>query len=198
VLAERGAPLGVVTGIAGLARGELVVEGRAGHAGTVPMSARADAVVAAAELVLRIRATASGIEGTVATVGRVEVEPGAVNVIPRRVTLSVDARAPDRARLERLLAELGLDPTYRSDPVALDTGARSVLLGELERRGLPPVELASGAGHDAGVLASRGIPAGMLFVRSLNDGASHSPDELSSEEDIALAVDVLADVIAAL
>ena len=73
---------------------------------------------------------------------------------------------------------------------------RSALLAEIEGRGLPVVELPSGAGHDAGVLARAGVPSGMLFVRSLNGGVSHSPDELSSEEDIALAVDVLAGALA--
>jgi acetylornithine deacetylase/succinyl-diaminopimelate desuccinylase-like protein len=192
LLEERGAPLGIVTAIAGLARGELVVSGRAGHAGTVPMEAREDALVAAAERVLRIRATASAIDGAVATVGRVEVEPGALNVIPGRVTLSVDARAPDAARFQRLLAELELDPSYVNEPVTMDDRVRAVLREELADHRLPVVELPSGAGHDAGVLASRGVAAGMLFVRSLNRGASHSPEERSSDEDIALAVEVLA------
>ena len=71
-------------------------------------------------------------------------------------------------------------------------GPRDVLRDELETRGLPAIELPSGAGHDAGILAAAGVPSAMLFVRSLNGGISHSPDELSSEEDIALAVDVLA------
>ena len=69
---------------------------------------------------------------------------------------------------------------------------RSALREEIEARGLPVVDLASGAGHDAGVLAAAGVPSGMLFVRSLNGGVSHSPDELSSEEDVALATDALA------
>ena len=96
VLLEAGVPLAVVTGITGVARGEIVTRGRAGHAGTVPMAGRADALVAAAELILRIRDTAAQIEGAVATVGRLEVEPGALNVIPQRVAVSIDARAPDR------------------------------------------------------------------------------------------------------
>jgi acetylornithine deacetylase/succinyl-diaminopimelate desuccinylase-like protein len=198
VLASLDAPLGVVTGIAGLARGELVVEGRAGHAGTVPMDARKDALVAAAELVLRIRDSARALEGAVATVGRVGVEPGAANVIPARVMLSVDARAPDLDRFERLVSDLGLEPSYRVEPVAMDERVRSVLRAELEAHGVSVAELASGAGHDAGILAARGIPAGMLFVRSLNGGASHSPDELSSEADIALAIDVQAAALARL
>lgn len=198
VLERAGAPLGLVSAIAGVARGRLRVTGRAGHAGTVPMADRDDALVRAAGLVLRVRDAAAAIDGTVATVGRLEVEPGADNVIPGTATLTVDARAPDAERLDRLLAELGLEPDFRLEPVGLAPELRALLRGELERRGLPVVELASGAGHDAGVLAAAGVPAAMLFVRSLNGGASHSPDELSSDEDVALAVDVLAGAISRL
>ena len=198
VLADAGVPLGVVTSIAGVARGDLVVEGRAGHAGTVPMDGRDDALVKAAELVLHIRDTARSIEGSVATVGRLAVEPGFGNVIPGRVTVAVDARAPDAERFERLIFALGLEPHYRVEPVALADRVRSAFRTELQARGLPVVELPSGAGHDAGILAARGIPSGMLFVRSLNGGASHSPDELSSDEDVALAVDVLSAALSSL
>ena len=198
VLADRGAPLGVVTSIAGIARGDLVTIGRPGHAGTVPMDAREDALVRAAERILEVRDTAAAIEGSVATVGRVEVEPGFGNVIPGRVTLAVDARAPDAERFERLIETLGLEPDYRAEPVAMDTGLRAALRDEIARRTVPVVELPSGAGHDAGVLAARGVPSAMLFVRSLNGGASHSPDELSSDEDIALAVDVLTETLRSL
>jgi acetylornithine deacetylase/succinyl-diaminopimelate desuccinylase-like protein len=191
VLERARAPLGIVTGIVGYARGELVYEGRAGHAGTTPMDGREDALVAAAEAVLRIRGAASGMPGAVATVGRIEVEPGGTNVIPGRATISVDVRAPDRALLDRLLEEIGLEPETVTDPVAMSGAVRGALGAELEGRGLPVLELASGAGHDAGILAAAGVPSGMLFVRSLNGGISHSPDELSSEEDVALAVEVL-------
>ena len=197
-LADAGVPLGIVTGIAGVARGDLATEGRVGHAGTVPMQGRSDALVAAAELILRIRDTATAIEGAVATVGRVTVEPGFANVIPSRVILGVDARAPDADRFARLIEELGLEPGYRLEPVGMSARVCSVLRAELGRRDLPVVELPSGAGHDAGILAARGIHAGMLFVRSLNGGVSHSPDELSSDEDIGLAVEVLAGALSAL
>jgi acetylornithine deacetylase/succinyl-diaminopimelate desuccinylase-like protein len=192
VLADTGAPLGLVTGITGMVRGERVFEGEAGHAGTVPMGRRHDALIAAAEYVLHVRDVATAIEDAVATVGRLQVEPGAGNVIPRRVRVSVDARAPDRERLDRLTAKLELEPTFRLEPVAMAEEPRAALRAELENRGLPVVELHSGAGHDAAILAGAGVPTAMLFVRSLNGGISHSPDELSSPEDIALAVDVLA------
>lgn len=198
VLADAGAPLGVVTGIVGYARGELVVEGSAGHAGTTPMAARDDALCKAAELVLRIRDEARAIPGAVATVGRVEVEPGAANVIPARVRLSVDARAPDRERLDALLAAIGLEGAAGALPVAMSEPVLAVLRDELAARGLPVVELVSGAGHDAGILARAGVASAMLFVRSLAGGVSHSPCEHSSEEDVALAVDVLAGALAAL
>jgi hydantoinase/carbamoylase family amidase len=188
-LADVGAPLGVVTSIAGIVRCSREFEGRADHAGTTPMDVRSDALVAAAHYVLRLRDVAAGIEGAVATVGQLQVEPGAANVIPERVRLMVDARAPDQERLDRLAAELGLEGAhYVIPPVQLSP---AVLRDEVERRGLPIVLLPSGAGHDAGVLAAAGVESSMLFVRSMNGGASHSPEEHSSDEDVALAVDVL-------
>ena len=195
VLERAGAPLGIVTGIAGVARGELSLEGRAGHAGTVPMDGRRDALVAAAAEILRIRDAASAIPGAVATVGDLDVEPGAGNVIPSRVRLSLDARAPDGERLDAIVKAIGFEPGYRTEPVGMAGEVQSALRAEIEARGLPLVELSSGAGHDAGILAAAGVKSGMLFVRSLNGGVSHSPDELSSEEDIALATEVLAGVL---
>jgi len=191
VLADAGVPLGVVTSIVGYARGELVVEGRAGHAGTTPMVGRDDALVRAAVEILRIRDVASAIDGAVATVGQLDVEPGGTNVIPGRVRLSVDARAPDSERLAELIAAIGFEPTQPTEPSTMSPDLRALLREEIEARGRPVVELASGAGHDAGILAAAGVPSAMLFVRSLNGGVSHSPDELSSEDDVALAVEVL-------
>jgi len=182
VLERAGAPLGVVTSILGQIRAAVVFEGRADHAGTTPIEARDDALVAAAEFVLRVRAAAR--DGAVATVGRLEVAPGAANVVPGRVTLTVDARG---THLDAVVAELGLEPTYRTEPVAMSDPPLAALRAAVP--GAP--ELVSGAGHDAGVLAAAGVPTGMLFVRSLNGGASHSPRELSSEEDIELAVNAL-------
>ena len=197
-LLRADAPLAVVTGIVGYARRTVVFDGTAGHAGTTPMDVRDDALCQAAEFVLHVRAAARGIDGAVATVGQVSVEPGGVNVIPARATVSVDARAPDAARLEQLLRTIGLEPEPRVEPAPMTEAVRAVLRGEVERLGLPVIELASGAGHDAGVLAAAGIPRGMLFVRSLAGGVSHSPDEESSAADVALAVDVLSASLATL
>jgi acetylornithine deacetylase/succinyl-diaminopimelate desuccinylase-like protein len=154
------------------------------------MAGRDDALVKAAGFVLLARDAAG--DDAVATVGQVEVEPGAVNVIPGRVTVSVDVRAPDAERLDALARELGVDPQPRNDPIPMDAGIRAALAEELAQRGMPARELVSWAGHDAGVLAAAGVPSGMLFVRSLAGGVSHTPEEYSSPEDVELAVEVLA------
>ena len=193
VLLRAGRPLGVVSAIVGLARGEVTFEGAAGHAGTTPMEGRSDALVAAAEFVVKVRDAARAIPGTVATVGELTVSPGAANVIPDRVTMSIDARAPDRERLDALVAAIGFEPQLYTEPAQMDEEVRAVLR---EHVGGP--ELVSGAGHDAGVLAHKGVRCGMLFVRSGNGGISHSPDEHSDPADIALAVDVLAAAISTL
>ena len=194
-LALAGAPLAVVTGIVGYVRAERVIEGRPGHAGTTPMDAREDALVRAADEILRIRDIAQSIDGAVATVGRIEAEPGGINVIPGRVRFTIDARAPDDERLRRLMSELGIDDAGAVPPTDFAGAPVDALREALAARGLPLVELCSGAGHDAGVLARAGVPSAMLFVRALNGGVSHSPDELSSSEDVALAVDVLTDAL---
>lgn len=194
-LADGNAPLGIVTSIVGYARAEIFFEGTAGHAGTTPMERRDDALVAAAERILAIRDAARAIDGAVATVGELDVEPGAGNVIPSRARISLDVRAPDRARLDTLIAAIDFEPGHRTEPVELSERCRSVLRDAIAARRLPVVELASGAGHDAGILASAGVDAAMLFVRSLNGGVSHSPDELSADDDVLLGVDVLADAL---
>jgi allantoate deiminase len=190
-LERAGAPLAVVTGIVGYSRQTVTIQGRAGHAGTTPMDDRDDALCAAAERILAIREAARGIPETVATVGTLSVDPGGVNVIPGSVSFTVDVRAPDRDRLDRLLAALGLETGVGVDPAAMDETVIAAARDSIAALGLPVVELPSGAGHDAGILATAGVPSGMLFVRSLNGGISHNPAELSSPEDIALALDAL-------
>jgi acetylornithine deacetylase/succinyl-diaminopimelate desuccinylase-like protein len=192
VLERACEPLGVVTAIAGQARGHVVFEGRADHAGTTPMDVRDDALVKAAAFVQHVSSSAR--DGAVATVGAIEVEPNAGNVVPARVTVSVDARAPRADRLDELVAAIGFEPTWRLEPVAMSGPpfeALSALLPDAPR-------LVSGAGHDAMVLAAAGVPTAMLFVRSLNGGVSHCREELSSDEDVALGADVLTDLLARL
>jgi allantoate deiminase len=197
-LLNAGAPLAAVTAIVGYSRQTVTVTGRAGHAGTTPMSDRHDALCTAAARVLAIRDAALRVPEAVATVGTLTVDPGGVNVIPGSVTFTVDVRAPDRERLDELLAAIGLDPGLGTEPVAMDGRVVEATRAAIASLGLPVVELASGAGHDAGILAAAGVPSGMLFVRSLNGGISHNPAELSSEADVALATDALERALRAL
>jgi acetylornithine deacetylase/succinyl-diaminopimelate desuccinylase-like protein len=148
------------------------------------MDARRDALVEAARFVLHVRECAR--EGTVATVGYVECEPNATNVVPQKVSVSVDARSADAALLDALVEEIGFEVQWRSDPVQMGD-AFAAVLPDAPR-------LVSGAGHDAMFVPN----ASMLFVRSLNGGVSHHPDELSSDEDIGLAVDALTAALARL
>src|SRR5262249_26063473 len=107
-------------------------------------------------------------------------------------SLSVDARAPSEELLDALVVAIGFEPAQRTAPVAMSKECRAALRSELEARALPVLELPSGAGHDAGILAAAGVRAGIVFVRSRNGGISHPPAELSSPEDVQLATDVLA------
>jgi N-carbamoyl-L-amino-acid hydrolase len=206
VLESLGAPLGVVTSIVGLARLGVTFTGRAGHAGTTPMHGRSDALCDAAAFVLAVRDAADRLcvsstrpRVAVATVGRLRVEPNAANVIPSRVSLVVDARAPEEETLAELLHEIEtaatgaeLELLRRTRPVAMAPLVQEALAGAITDLGLPAPELHSGAGHDAAPLGTAGVPSGMLFVRSRNGGVSHTPEEWSDPEDVALGVDALA------
>jgi hydantoinase/carbamoylase family amidase len=198
VLDALGAPLGIVTSIAGLARLRVTFSGHGGHAGTTPMLRRRDALVAAAAFVLSVREAAETREGAVATVGYLKVEPNAANVVPTQVELLVDARAPEAGTLSALVDEIEaaagdahVDHLGRLPPVVIDPDLRASLRAVVEELGLLAPQLLSGAGHDAGVLAAAGVPSAMLFVRSRAGGVSHSPDEHSDDVDVALAVDAL-------
>jgi allantoate deiminase len=194
VLERLGEPVGVVTAIAGQSHATVRFAGEAGHAGTVPMDARRDALAAAAEWVLAVEA--AGRPGLVATVGRLEVDPGARNVIPGAVTLTLDLRHADdgerraavhglRGRAERIASARGVELEWEDSgwaAVAMDERL-TARLGE----GLP--RLPSGAGHDAAMMASI-TPAAMLFVRC-RGGVSHNPAESVDEADVAVAIDVL-------
>jgi allantoate deiminase len=187
-------PLGVVEAIVGQSRGDVVFEGRANHAGTTPMNLRHDALAGAAEWISVVEREARTIPGLVATVGRLDVLPGADNVIASSVRTSLDVRhAEDAVRREALsslidcarqiAARRGLtirwEPRLDQPAVAMDPGLMSLL---------PPAHrLTSGAGHDAMIMARR-MPAAMLFLRSPG-GISHHPDETVLAEDVAGALE---------
>jgi allantoate deiminase len=202
VLDSMGAAVGVVDSIVGIVELEIVFEGVEGHAGTTPMDGRRDAALCAATFQVAAAQVARAIAAAVVTVGSIEVEPGAGNVVPRRARLVVDARAPDLERLEGLEAgvrsaavQAGRDHRCSVDVVAAAHVAPVVcdpLVVDVLARAAPSApHLASGAGHDAQILGAAGIPVGMLFVRSLAGGISHSPREHTTEADIAVAVEVL-------
>jgi allantoate deiminase len=187
VLESMGLSLGVVEAIVGQSRIELMFEGRAGHAGTTPMHLRQDALVKASKWFGAVEREAIATEGLVATVGRIEVQPNAPNVIPGVVKATLDVRHRDdavrRAAVERLIAlakpaawEVGVDqPAVTMNPHLTSLLARSA-----------PRRMVSGAGHDAMILARR-MPAAMLFLRSPG-GLSHHPDESVFAEDVAAAL----------
>jgi allantoate deiminase len=196
-------PVGVVEAIAGQSRLDLRFDGRANHAGTTPMSLRRDALAGAAELVLAIEASARALDGLVATVGRLEVVPGAGNVIPGRAHLSLDLRHRDdgvrkravRALLDRARAiadrrGLGFDHTTLLDEEshAMDPAFSAGLAA----RGQLPL-MVSGAGHDAAVMSAF-TRCALLFVRSPG-GVSHHPDERVAVDDVAVALATMATFI---
>jgi allantoate deiminase len=208
VLESRDLQLGVVSAIAGRTRARLELLGKAGHAGTVPMALRHDPLVVAARVVQRVDEIARAHEGVVATVGELVVEPGAANVVPGRVTLSIDLRAADDGtRLEaweEIAGELGRFATAgevelraleleHTPAVECDPRMRALLRSAAAARGIEAPLLMSGAGHDAVVLAGLTAVA-MLFVRSPG-GISHHPDESVRPEDVAAALDVLEELV---
>ena len=192
---ETGVPVAVVTAIAGRRQFKVTLTGQPNHAGSTPMAYRHDALVAAAEVVLGVRQiarTAGG--GTVATVGRLDVEPNAINVIPGAVRLTVDLRSPVPSHLdegERLLRQLVGRLAASEACVTTEDQPVTTLDADLCGRLATWVghTTTSFALHDAAILAPL-LPTAMLFVAS-RDGISHNPAEFSRIEDIAAAADVL-------
>ena len=204
VLERRGAPVGVVTAISGQTHARVGFRGEAGHAGTVPMDARRDALCAAAEWVLAAEALARDRPGLVATVGRLEVDPGARNVIPGEARLSLDVRhgsdavrreaiADLRGEAQRVAAaravQLAWEAHGETAAVPTEPQLSERLADAVAAAGRPVERLPSGAGHD-GVAMAAIAPIAMLFVRCAG-GISHHPAESVSEADVAVALDVL-------
>jgi len=204
VLQEKDCALGIVDAIAAQTRLVYLIQGRAGHAGTTPMLRRRDALAGAAEMVLAVEQMGLQMPGLVSTVGQLQVEPGASNVIPTRVRFSVDIRHAERrladdacvrlaAQAERIAAHRQLlishetvqhTPGIRCDPrliAGLEAAAKTT-------QDVVP-HLISGAGHD-GVILSQITPIGMLFVRC-RDGLSHHPEEHVKLADIGAALSAL-------
>jgi N-carbamoyl-L-amino-acid hydrolase len=211
VLEAEDIPLGIVSGIAGIARVRLRLEGEAGHAGTVPMAMRADAGMAMAHLILSLRNAArleadKGRGHFTATIGVMKLEPNGANVVPGAAEAIVDIRAENDAAMDDYLSAIdalaakaasaegcrvaATERLSRTFAVACDARLQKLIGDAAEVHGLATRPLASGAGHDAAFVA-RIAPAAMIFVPS-RGGISHAPEEWTDIEAIARAADVLA------
>lgn len=203
VLESEGLPLAVVSGIVGQTRLGFRFTGQANHAGTTPMSLRRDALAAAAEWMNFVETTARQVDGLVATIGKIAVEPNAGNVIPGRVDLSLDVRhISNRDRSYYVNEFMGMansiahrrgvevETVLKLDEsrVDMDPALSNELRIAVERAGYPVRTMPSGAGHDAMVMA-RCIPVAMLFLRSPG-GVSHHPVETVLEGDVEAALQV--------
>jgi len=203
VLESQNLPVGVVTAIAGQSRVRVEFHGVAGHAGTVPMNLRHDALAGAAELVLAAEQC-----GVTATVGKLDVTPGASNVIPGQAIMTLDVRhqsdvrrfaavkslhAKARAIAKRRGLKLVWQLVQENGAVNCDKTLTQIFSKCVANRGLKVLQLPSGAGHDAVVL-SKICPVAMLFVRCLG-GISHNPAESIKASDARLAIEVLADFL---
>ena len=207
VLLERGLPVGVVTSIAGSKRYLVELKGVASHAGTTPMAMRKDAAAAAAEIILYVeqRCAQDQDAALVGTVGQLQVPNGSTNVIPGACTLSLDIRAANNAArdaaVEDILAHIGkvcekrhitveIEQTVAADCAPCAPRLMEQLAAAVERNGIPAFQLASGAGHDA-MLMARVTDVAMLFTRCGNGGISHNPLETMTDDDADLSARIL-------
>lgn len=215
-LEAAGVPVGVVTSIAGITHAEVTLRGEADHAGATPMEARRDALAAAATFILEVESAANRLAGrgdgtAVATVGRVDVEPNATNVVPGRVTLGLDVRDVTPGGIEELLSsaadaldelaadrgvDASLDRSLDVDPSPMNERVRTAAHATAERLGIETMDLHSGAAHDSMHVAGV-TDAGMLFAPS-DAGVSHSPLEWTDWDDCATATRALAGAMATL
>ncbi|NGQ93947.1 Zn-dependent hydrolase [Brevibacillus sp. SYP-B805] len=206
VLEQTHNQLGVVTGIVGIHRYRVVVEGKANHAGTTPMDMRFDALTGASQLILELEAICREphVEPVVGTVGKLHVEPNAANVIPGSVMFELEVRSLDTGLLEQIMrrfqkraAEIGksrtlnisIDSLSKSEAIRVDETIRQVI-AEACQNTAKTAYLPSGAGHDANQLAKI-APIGMIFVPS-KDGRSHCSEEWTDYADVARGVEALA------
>ena len=205
-LETAGLPLGIVSDIVGIYHARVVIRGRADHAGATVMTARADALAAASEIVLAVERIARGRPDSVGTVGEIAVRPGAKNVVPGECVFSLDLRAArDHDGLVREVldavtdiagargVEASVDDLARVPVTPLDPKIRDVLKRATKSVGVEAPMLVSGAGHDAQNPALSGVPTGMIFVRST--GGSHTPREFAAIDDAALGAQALANAI---
>jgi allantoate deiminase len=208
LLEAKRLPVGIVSAINGITRARASVIGEAGHAGTVPMNMRRDALAAVAEMIGIVERAGSTRTDTVATIGAAQVQPGAINVIPARVDFTLDARSPDdavrlamvqdivtecQAAAQRRNVSFTIEPFMESPATPMDKDLIARLEEAVRSLGIEPLHLSSGAGHDAVAMANL-CPSAMLFVRC-KDGISHNPAESITTEDADVAARVLIDAV---
>ena len=209
ILDRENISIGVVEGVVGIRRWNITIDGFANHAGTTPMDQRQDALYAAALLIAKIRQTITAMPGRqVGTVGRIQAFPGAPNVIPGSVTMSLEIRDLDMDKIDTLFkrilgtantlsghtdTSIAFEQFYESPAAITDERINGLIQDSADALGLSAMHMPSGAGHDSQSLA--GIaPIGMIFVPS-KDGISHAPGEFTSEQQITNGANVLLQTI---
>lgn len=211
VLEQKRLAAGVVTGIAGQSRARVKFFGEAGHAGTVPMALRRDALCAAAEFVLIVEKHARKTPGLVATVGQIAADPGASNVIPGEARLTLDLRHANDAQRRKAFRQLheqaftiarrrkmrtSFEAVHEAAATECNPQLTALLAQAIRQHQKTVLHLPSGAGHDAAVMSTI-TPVAMLFIQC-KGGISHHPDESATLSDVAVSLKVLNDFIAAL
>ena len=211
VLDETGEQIGIVKNIAAPTRFKIVVEGLADHSGATPMGFRRDALVSAAKLILAVQEAAAeeAENGTVATVGVIDVEPGSINVIPGKATLWVDLRGVDTESIENAMESINeavsvvaeedgvritVDMLTADEPVPLSEELADIFEDICQEKELTYRVMNSGAGHDAMHIAKI-APTSMIFI-PCKDGISHNPAEYAAPADITAGIEVLAAAVA--
>jgi N-carbamoyl-L-amino-acid hydrolase len=202
--------IGVVEGIVGFRVWDIIIEGFANHAGTTPMNLRNDALLVAAEVILMVNREVRGMEGQqVGTIGQINAEPGAPNVIPGKVTLSLEMRDISEEKLKELITLIEANTTeiakrtgstitirdrdFFATPALMDARIKDQIIKSADLLGLSYKKMPSGAGHDAQEMAKI-APVGMIFIPSVN-GISHSPKEFTKGIDIANGANILLNTI---
>lgn len=210
VLEKEKKQIGVVTGIATPTRFQIEIIGEAAHSGSTPMDLRKDALLGAAEMILALERSANAEKdhGTVATVGTCEVIPGAMNVVPGKVEMSIDIRSISSTSKDRVVTQLFqtisqienkrsltfcVHPLYDEEPINIDDNIVKRLVELCEKLKFSYRKMPSGAGHDAMMMA-KAFPTGLIFVPS-KDGISHNKDEYTSKEQIYAGAMLLKEAI---
>ncbi|WP_225228516.1 Zn-dependent hydrolase [Bacillus sp. PS06] len=204
ILEQEDVPVGIVSGIVGVTWLKVTIKGEAGHAGTTPMWLRKDPLAATATILSKLEEIAKQQERTVITVGRISASPGGINIIPSEVDFTIDLRDLSNELLVEVEKQIRdvitttcssreiecvIEDLHRLPSAICSSELKEMIQGSVKELGIKEIELPSGAGHDAMIMA-KVTNMGMIFVRS-KDGISHNPKEWSDKEDIGVGAEVL-------